>query len=249
LAISNGSITFRPVPLEFFPTGGTGLFSTGGQGLNMELNITEENAKKFVRSLWDKIMDTGFNALAKNDFYDYTLYLFNKYNKPHFLDENSNYDNAMLLKVTETKIKTSKLNITLKYKAKEEKADILKNFFRQIAEMKIHDKQDYFEFVLEDPSVKMAFEHELKQLLKTTLEYSINNERVKIEKSDFFQFLMQYTQKDESYFIKQLSSKLKNEETIKQLKNGSLTFIETVVSIAKDITSSVIAEIVKTAIV
>jgi hypothetical protein len=82
----------------------------------MNVTIEENSAKDFVSALWNKIADTGFNTLSKNDIYDYLLYLFNKYGDTHFLDENSNYENAVLLRVTETKIKNSKLNIALKYK-------------------------------------------------------------------------------------------------------------------------------------
>jgi hypothetical protein len=209
------------------------------------IDIAGINAEQFVADLWQKIINTGFNAMSKNDFYDYVLYLFNKYDSDHFLDSASNYDNAMLLKVSETKIKSSKLNITLKHKTEEEKDGTLKSYFWQISGIKIHDKDNCFEFVLDDLSVKMAFEHELKQTLGTTFEYSINNERVKIEKTDFFQFLTAYTQKDESFFIKQLTSKLKNEQALKTLKNTSLTFIIKITKIAKEISVQIMTEIIK----
>jgi hypothetical protein len=77
--------------------------------------INQQNAGQFTADLWQKITQTGFNALSKNDFYDYVLYLFNKYDANHFLSARPNYENAQTLRVTPQKIATSKENITLKY--------------------------------------------------------------------------------------------------------------------------------------
>jgi hypothetical protein len=95
--------------------------------------VKGENAEHLVRDLWRKIIDTGFNAMSKNDFYDYVLYLFNKYNAEPFLDVNSNYKNSQLLRVTEQKLKNSSHNIYLKFYGDDEKEKLLKLFFEKIA--------------------------------------------------------------------------------------------------------------------
>jgi hypothetical protein len=65
--------------------------------------MTNENAQRLVQLLWEKIETTGFNALSKNDFYDYVLYLYNRFNNEHFLDTLSNYENGTQLRATEQK--------------------------------------------------------------------------------------------------------------------------------------------------
>ena len=39
------------------------------------MEIKFNDSEKFVKELLEKITDTGFNAMSKNDLYDYILHL------------------------------------------------------------------------------------------------------------------------------------------------------------------------------
>jgi hypothetical protein len=154
--------------------------------------IKGANAENLARDLWGKIIGTGFNAMSKNDFYDYVLYLFNKYNAEPFLDANSNYKNSQLLRVTEQKLKNSAQNIYLKYYEDDEKEKLLKLFFEKIAAKKILLKTDneqdikQYHLVIEDLRIRTQLEGILKDCAGTTLDYHFNTELVKLEVKDFY---------------------------------------------------------------
>jgi hypothetical protein len=216
----------------------------------MELQVTEQNAKQFVTALWQKITDTGFNSLSKNDFYDYVLYLFNKYAAPHFLDENSNYENAVLLKVTEAKIKTSKMNIALKYKSPREREDALSAFLRKISLQSktgaiwLDCDESHFKFIIEDTLVRMELENLLKTLTGTTLDYRFNNEKVTIEKVCFLHVIQHLSGADEGAFLQSVAAQLNNAEFSKAVKTKGAALASVLAGFVKDITVGVLSNVI-----
>jgi hypothetical protein len=148
-------------------------------------------AVSFARDLWRKITDTGFNAMSKNDFYDYVLYLFNKHSKTQFLDNGSNYDNSILLRVTEQKLKSTQQNIYLKYETPEEKDHILPNFINKIMEDRISLElsQDTYTFVLDHLPTRNYLEALMKRSRNTTFDYALNREKVSLGVKDFYDLL------------------------------------------------------------
>jgi len=154
--------------------------------ISFEANRAKELAEELVKN----IQQTGFNALSKNDFYDFVLYLLDKYSKERFLLKNSNYANARLLKAKPEKIKTSKFNIFLKFSSEEEKKDVLLRFIRQIINgeisMKGCDGENKLQITIEDPAVYFCLEGRMKEKLGTGHDTSFNREIIKIGKKDFF---------------------------------------------------------------
>ena len=59
------------------------------------------NQANFVEELWNEIKTTGLYTRKGNEFYDFVLYLMNKYDKNHFFSKNDNADNERLLKIKE----------------------------------------------------------------------------------------------------------------------------------------------------
>ena len=82
----------------------------------MKITVSEENAKKLVEELIEKITEMGLYTMQKNDLNDYLLFLLDKYSAERFLENFSNFDNAKMFKVSEAKLKNSKLNIDLKFR-------------------------------------------------------------------------------------------------------------------------------------
>ena len=140
--------------------------------------IESINADAFVKDLMNFIFDYGLGTYSKTDTYDYLVYLANKHSKVSFFDANSNFDNALLFKVSKTKIKSTRQNIALKFKGEERQtvyADFLSKLYNEQIKVNFDDK-DVFSFFIEDPFVRMTFENLLKKTQGITADYSFNRE-------------------------------------------------------------------------
>ena len=111
--------------------------------------IKSINTEAFVKDLMHFIFDYGLGTYSKTDTYDYLVYLANKHSKDSFFDSNSNFDNALLFKVTETKIKNTRQNIALKFKGGERQnvyADFLSKLCDERIKVKFDDTELFFFF-------------------------------------------------------------------------------------------------------
>jgi hypothetical protein len=210
------------------------------------INIEKMDTTSFTKDLLDKIKDTGIGTFTKNDIYDYILFLANKYSSEEFLYKWPNYENAILFKVSEKKIKASIQNIALKYLDDTERKAVLDAFLTDIATKPNHirEKGDCFEFVLDNPIVRMLIENKLKTNYGVTLEYGINSERVHIEKAQFVDFLMNHFNSDERKTITILQKNLP-EEISRKLKSGKDKFLSSLKEIGVEITVGVITNLIK----
>jgi len=213
----------------------------------MNINIKGKSAENFVIELNEKISQTGYNILSKNDLYDFLLYLFNKHNDRKFLDEDSNYENLIALKITEARLKTAKLNIALKYKTDEERRKSFILFLKKLAQNKITiiEKDDIFIFCIDDPAARLELENCLKEKLGVTLEYGENRERVKIEKYALLRIFKEYSKCSETEFADVLRKELEKRELIKKGKKAAGKLKDFVMEFAKNVTKDVLIVLAK----
>jgi hypothetical protein len=158
----------------------------------MDLSITDQNAQQFVTALWNKITDTGFNALSKNDFYDYVLYLFNKYGESRFLDSSPDYENSLLLRVTPQKIQSSKRNIFLKY-AEDAEKNVAQKLLSKIADKSVAlsldtEKKEYT-LTIDDYAMRDYLAALMKRALGKSYDYRQNPENIVVPAADFYAVL------------------------------------------------------------
>lgn len=135
---------------------------------NEKAQIVLDNAEKFANELWSKIVDDRLFSYQKNDICDYLLYLFNARDNGHFLDINSNEQNERLLKMSATKIKTSKKNIAVKFMSEDEYNEIYAKFLDKIKtdfkNGKILIKDDKFYFTIENTALRDIISAKLKTM-------------------------------------------------------------------------------------
>ena len=81
----------------------------------LKKSIKKDNAELFKDELLNRIADIGITSLSKNDLLEYILFLANKYSDEKIIDKSSNFTLAIAFKTTEAKIKSTKLNMALKY--------------------------------------------------------------------------------------------------------------------------------------
>lgn len=191
--------------------------------------IKSINAEAFVKDLMHFIFDYGLGTYSKTDTYDYLVYLANKHSKDSFFDSNSNFDNALLFKVSETKIKNTRQNIALKFKGKE-RQNVYADFLSKLCDERIKvkfDDDELFSFFIEDPFVRMTFENLLKKTQGITADYSFNRELIKINRKDFLTALVSESVKgDTDEFVKTLQKQL----TTEKLKKLGIKTLDILVS-------------------
>jgi len=169
----------------------------------MQITFKEANATLLANDLAARIQRDGFNVMAKNDFYDFVLYLLDKHSEEHFLRNCSNNENALMLKTKPEKIKTSKLNIYLRFFDAEERKKVMLNFIEQLSNNKISmdecDKTKKLLLTIEDPAVYFCIAGKMKEKLGIGHDTSFNREILKIRKQDFFTLLNSIVIEDEIF--------------------------------------------------
>jgi hypothetical protein len=171
----------------------------------IKINVSEGNAKKLVEELIGKISEMGLYTMQKNDLNDYLLFLLDKYSEEHFLEKFSNFDNAKMFKVSEAKLKNSKLNIDLKFREGNDYLTEIKKFLANLNadNFRLNHSGDAYIFVLDNKYTRMCIENVLKKS-GNTLNYSFNPERVEMNKDVLHSFLEE--------FKKELGDRVKIEE-------------------------------------
>lgn len=175
-----------------------------------------ENTDKLVEELWNEIKTNGMYGRSKNDFYDFVLYILNKYDKNHFLSENDNAYNERLLKINSSRIKSAKKNISVKFMDQKEYEEIFINFIKKLAEgnlPSLNDDDGSYTMIIEDTALRSVIESKLKRLSNTSLDYKINTEIVTVKHEDFIKMLTAEIDKEDEDIRTLLES------TIKTLKN------------------------------
>lgn len=151
------------------------------------------DTEKFIGELWNELQTNGVYGRSKTDFYDYILYLLNKYDANHFLSSNDNATNERLLKITAARIKTAKKNISVKFMNNGEYEKIFQNFIQRIANGNIPSLEDNgksYTMVIEDTALRSIIESKLKRIANTTLDYKLNTELVTISHKAFVELLV-----------------------------------------------------------
>ncbi len=199
--------------------------------------IILDNPSEFVNDLWSKIVDDELFSRQKNDICDYLLYLFNKHDLSHFLDKNNNEQNERLLKMTASKIKTSKKNIAVKFMDSAEYGNILNAFINDfpnnIKSKKIVVRDENFHFVIENRALRDILEANLKDKAQDTLDYSLNGEKVFISIDSFFTMLKNKVPQDKMTEYESCVKEIKSTHNIKK----GLKAIADIVAFVADIST------------
>ena len=183
--------------------------------------IVLDNADKFANELWTKIVNNGLFSYQKADICDYLLYLFNTHSKEKFLDTNSNADNERLLKMSTSKIKTSKKNIAVKFMDDKEYKQIFKDFLNSLATTKLVKEKENgnLEFIIENNVLKDILEAKLKKWVNETFTYTLNSEKLVISCEAFLTMIKkEVKEQGKEKECEQLIKSLERTYTLSNLK-------------------------------
>lgn len=190
------------------------------------------DTEKLIGELWNEIKTNGVYGRSKTDFYDYILYLLNKYDEKHFLSSNDNETNERLLKITAARIKTAKKNISVKFMDNSEYEKIFQNFIQRIANGNIPSLEDNgksYTMVIEDTALRSIIEAKLKRIANTTLDYKLNTELVTISHKAFVELLVAESENSPENikdFLKNFLKTLKDNENKNDIKQMIKTVID-----------------------
>ena len=205
---------------------------------------------ELARLLWREIRENGLYGRSKNDFYDYVLYLLDKCDPGHFLYANDNADNERLLKVSATRIKAAKKNISVKFMDDKEYEGIFKNFISRIMEGKVKvlsAEGDNYVMLVEDVATRSALETRLKRRAGTTLDYRLNTELVTVGRTAFISMLAAEARVDAA--LAKMAEDLRHEEKWQRVKKSLETAAKAgslagaALSLAKDCLKAVVGNI------
>ncbi|MDA3052060.1 hypothetical protein OFO01_01150 [Campylobacter sp. JMF_01 NE2] len=178
----------------------------------MNNDITIKNSTELLDELWNTIKSSGLYAYSKNDIYDYLIYLINKYDENHFFDKNSNAENERLLKISSTKIKNTKKNISLKFMNDKEFDNVFLEYLDNLNADRLKDGSNgNIKLIIENPVIRDILENKLKMSVGNTFEYHINRETVDIKADDFAKMLEKELinlKKDKSEISKKIQNKI-----------------------------------------
>jgi hypothetical protein len=208
----------------------------------MELLTSDKEYAEFGREFLDRFLAVGYGTYSKNDLQDMMLYIINRVSGRRPIDNSSNYDLAKLLKVSEPKVKTIRLNLALKFFTPEERKQILYRFFERIRDGKVIVEADdrTFQFVVENIVDRREIENRLK-LAGVTLDYRNNREIVVIKKEHFFRLLVDVTQRSDDELLAAFSRRLKRSEF--GTKVGEV--FKQIGKYAVDVSKQVLREVIK----
>ena len=208
----------------------------------MVLLTSDKEYTEFGREFLDRFLTVGYGTYSKNDLQDMMLYVINRVSARRPVDTSSNYDLARLLKVTEPKVKTIRLNIALKFFTADERKQILFRFFERIRDGKVMVEADErtFQFVVENIVDRREIENQLK-LSGVTLDYRNNREIVVIKKEHFFKLLVEVTQRSDDDLLTAFTRHLKRSE----FRTKAADVFRNIGKYAVDVSKQVLKEVIK----
>jgi len=177
--------------------------------------------EKIINSIniWEKFLEkyleNGFGTMTKKEVDLYIFYLLYETK----LKSKSIYEISKELKISEQRVKNLMKEVYLKYKTIDNK-EVLKRIAKAFLDSKIdiERKDDKVRFLLEDPILKLEFEHKVKEL-GAIIDYSFNKDVLVVKKSVFVSIFFSEALKNERYLV-ELKSKIKNKELFEMIESS-----------------------------
>jgi hypothetical protein len=157
------------------------------------------NAEMFVETFLKYYLANGFGAMPKKEI---DILLFHLLSESEQIKGKNNYEIANFLKITESRIKTLRLESALKYQPSDHSLVLGKIFKELIAELNKPDfNGNYLSVAFEDPVEKREFEHAVKKC-GYHVEYGINKELLKITPLSLLSVIVANIEDGEKKFIR-----------------------------------------------
>lgn len=179
--------------------------------------LTKSEATELGLAIAELVEQRGLGAIAKKD---YELLVFHHLSRSAALGRDGNYLLANKLKVTEAKIKSLRLEASIRHQPANHKAVLGGIVQRIVGEMlKPEFKGGEVSITLENPVDRREFEHAVKAA-QHTVEYGINREILKIDALALFEVVLANVDNAEARFKeivqRHIASKSRRDEVLDQ---------------------------------
>jgi len=155
------------------------------------MKIQDENKQKFAEDFIERYSNRGFGSMNKNEFEVLIFDLLRRYGD---LQNKSNYNMSLILRIPENKVKRLAYEADLRYP--NGNADHVKEeFFRLIAKANFRSENKKIYFVVENQYVRSAINAKLKELGHFS-DTSFNSEIVSVHLDAFIDLLYVYYPKE-----------------------------------------------------
>ena len=197
--------------------------------------LTEPEATKLGRAIGALIEERGLGAISKKD---YELLVFHHLANSGALRSDGNYLLANKLKVTETRIKSLRLEASIRHKPANHKAVLGDIVQRIIDEMHKPDFSDgIVSITLENPIDRREFEYAVK-VAKYSVEYGMNREILKIEALALFEIILANVEHAETRFKEIVQACIKTKAKQQEVLDKTLTFRQKINKLGQEVTSN-----------
>jgi hypothetical protein len=185
------------------------------------VNLNKKQREAFGKIFVEKYLSNGFGAMTKSEI---DILVFHLISESKDLKNKSNYHVANKLKVTESKVKSLRLNAALKYNQANHKA-VLANIVSRITE--VMDKPDFegglVSITVENPVEQRELEHAVKSVGRN-IEYGLNKELLKISPIALFELVVSNLENPEQEFTAIIQAQIEDQEKQASIINDTLTF-------------------------
>lgn len=184
--------------------------------MDLITRLTDSEKISFTEEFLSRFLAYGFGTLPKREIEILIFHIL--YHQTDLFSNQSNYEIANTLKISESRIKSFKSESSLKYQQIDHKdalKEIAKLFFES-DKSKIDLEGDMIQFALEDPVLKREFEHAVKEL-GYIVNYNFNREIVKIKAKVFLEIFINNFDQSEEKFKEVIKSQYKDEKKYKNL--------------------------------
>lgn len=187
-------------------------------------NIKNLDKNNFVEKFLENYLAPSFGAMSKSEIDILVFHLLED-----SFDKLSNYEISNLLKISETKVKNLRVNAYLRYNQNENQ--ILKNIIKRLSDSistKVDIKNNEVRFTLENPVEKRVMIAKIKELGEN-IDFSFNNEILKLDLLAFFTFLNNISGED--IFLNVLKDNKNKNLKLQEFLDKNKTFKEKIIGI------------------
>lgn len=194
--------------------------------------LTEDQYKEFGEKFVERFMAHGFGSMTKSEV---DILVFHLLSGSAEIKNKSNYHIANKLQITESKVKSLRLNSALKYKQANHK-DVLASIVTRVTDEmgKPEFEGDKVTITLENPVEQRELEHAIKSVGRN-IEYGINRELLKITPIALFELVVSNLENPEQEFNNIIQAQIADQDKQNRIINNALTFRQKLNKVGEEI--------------
>jgi DNA-binding CsgD family transcriptional regulator len=195
--------------------------------------LNEEQNKNFGEKFVERYLSLGFGAMTKTEI---DILVFHLLSESEHIKSKANYDISNKLQITESKVKSLRLNAALKYNQANHKA-VLANIVTRITEemAKPEFQSGVVTITIENPVEQRELEHAIKSVGRN-IEYGLNKELLKISPIALFELVVSNLENPEQEFESIIQANIDDQAQQNTIINSTLSLRQRINKVGEEIT-------------